>query len=615
MHNISQNSFILRALFFVLSFMLINLFLTDLWALKTKHIKRAQINYVLAFKADLPKKTIDLLKSQSELEQKLTKPPASLLGLTRRVKKDVLLFQKILKSHGYIDANVTYDIAEMNQPILVNIVIKPGSKYRLNNFQVFSELGPYEVSYKTHKLKKDDFFESANIKRAEDKIVLFALNHGYPFVEFRKHKLKFDKKNRTIDVDVYIQLNDLMRFGEVIIEGNAKTKNTYILNRLAWKEGDIFSQKLIDETRKNLIKSDIFDGITIKPLKDKAFNNIVPINIQAIENKRHYIGAGIDISSEEGIGGKIFWGHRNLFNKGENFKIGYERQRFKRGLDIHYKIPDVFLQNQYLVQSIELKKQHTDAYQSTERHYNIGLEHNFNRFYTKNNGLGISYEKVNDKKFRILSFPQRLLMDTTKNLLDPKRGNKLNITLKPDFVLDNKQSHFFTVDFEASQYFSLDKMSTHVIAMRAKIGSIISNSFNRIPKTRLFYAGGANSVRGYGYQMIGPLTNDINPKNRMPTGGRSSFEGAIEWRYRISESFGLVPFIDFGALSQHRFIKFKNLWSRTTYDSKLFMGAGLGGRYYIGDIGPIRADIAIPLNKRRKIDRFAQFYASFGQSF
>ncbi|MDP1975476.1 MAG: BamA/TamA family outer membrane protein, partial [Alphaproteobacteria bacterium] len=224
-------------------------------------------------------------------------------------------------------------------------------------------------------------------------------------------------------------------------------------------------------------------------------------------------------------------------------------------------------------------------------------------------------EKVNDKRFRILSFPQSLSIDTTKNLLDPKFGNRFNIILKPDFVMDKKQPHFFTVDFEASQYFSLDKISTHVLALRGKIGSIINNSFNSLPKTRLFYAGGAHSVRGYGYQMIGPLTNEINPKKRMPTGGRSLFEGAIEWRYRMTESFGLVPFMDFGVLSQNRFIKFKNLWSRTTYDSKLFTGVGLGGRYYLGDIGPVRVDIAVPLNKRRKIDRFAQFYASFGQSF
>ena len=615
MHNISQNSFILRVLFFALSIIAMNLSTFNLYASKIKHQKRIQNNYTLSFQTDAPKIIIDILKSQSELQEKLANAPASLLALTRRVKKDVSLFQKILKSYGYIDAKVTYDIQEMKQPISVIIKIKVGQKYRLEHFQVFSELGPYDVPHKTHNLKKDDFFEVSKIKRAEDKIVLFALNHGYPFVEFKKHQLKIDKENAKIDVDIYIKLNDFMRFGQVIIEGNAKTKNIYIFNRLGWKEGDIFSQKLIDNTRKNLIKSDIFDGVSIKPLKDKAINGIVPIHIQIVENKRHYVGAGIDISSEEGLGGKIFWGHRNLFNKGENFKIAYERQRFKRGLDVNYKIPDVFLQNQYLVQSIEIKKQRTDAYQSTERHYNIGLEHNFNKFYTKNNGIGLSYEKVNDKRFRILSFPQSLSIDTTKNLLDPKFGNRFNIILKPDFVMDKKQPHFFTVDFEASQYFSLDKISTHVLALRGKIGSIINNSFNSLPKTRLFYAGGAHSVRGYGYQMIGPLTNEINPKKRMPTGGRSLFEGAIEWRYRMTESFGLVPFMDFGVLSQNRFIKFKNLWSRTTYDSKLFTGVGLGGRYYLGDIGPVRVDIAVPLNKRRKIDRFAQFYASFGQSF
>lgn len=615
MHNISENSFILRALFFMLSLMLLNLSIIDLCDAKIKRQKKAQTNYVVSFETDLPKKIIDILKKQSELQQKMAKSPASLLALTRRIKKDVALFQKIVKSYGYIDVNVTYDVLEEKQPIVVRIKIKAGQKYKLNNFQIFFESGFYDVPYKMHQLKKDDYFESIKIKNAEEKIVLFALNHGYPFVEFKKHVLRFDKENNKVDVDIYIQLNDKMRFGETIIEGNTKTKNIYILNRLGWKEGDVFSQKLIDDTRKNLIKSDIFDGVSIKPLKDKAFNGIVPIHIQIIENKRHYLGAGFDVSTAEGMGGKIFWGHRNLFNKGENFKIGYERQHFKRGFDTIYKIPDVFLQNQYLVQSIAISKQHTDAYQSTERHYDVGLEHHFNKFYKKNNGLGLSYEKVNDQKFRILSLPQSFSIDTTKNLLDPKKGYRLTVKLQPDFVLNNARSHFFTVDFEASKYFSLDKMSTHVLALRGKIGSIISTSFDTFPKTRLFYVGGAHSVRGYGYQMIGPLTDDVNPKNRMPIGGRSLFEGSIEWRYRLTESFGIVPFIDVGALSQNKFIKFKNLGSKTIYDSKLFSGAGFGGRYYLGDIGPIRVDIAMPLNRRKKIDRMFQFYASFGQSF
>lgn len=629
MNNINQNSFILRALFFSLMMMMLILSVSDLVAQKKNYQKRQEVNYTLFFETDLPKKIINSLKNQSELEQQIKKPPNSYLALTRRVKKDISLFQKIVKSHGYLDAVISYEILEEKQPLKVILRIKAGQKYRLNEFQIFSELGPYEVPFKIHNLKKGDFFEASRIKKAEAKIVHFALKHGYPFVEFKKHQVKIDKEISKIDVDVYIRLHEAMHFGEVIIEGNTKTKNAYILNRLAWKEGDLFNQKLIEETRKNLIKSEIFDGVTIKPLKEKAINNIVPIHIQIVENKRHYIGAGFDISTSEGMGGKVFWGHRNLFNKGENFKIGYEREKIQRSFETVYKIPDVFLKNQYLVQSVVVKKQHNDAFASSERHYNIGLEHQFAKFYTKKNELGISHEKVNDQKFKIISLPQTLSIDTTTNVLDPKHGKRLRVTLQPNFVVDEKQHHFFIVDFEASQYFSLDKMSVHVLALRAKLGSIINSSYKWVPKTRLFFVGGAGSVRGYGYQMVGPLTTNIDPKKLMPLGGRSLFEGSVEWRYRISDSFGLVPFVDFGALSKKKFIKIKDLWSNVnkggkTYDSKLFSGIGLGGRYYLGGIGPIRADIATPLNRRKqinrfnkyqRIDRYFQFYVSFGQSF
>lgn len=624
MLNLRQKNLFLRIL---LCGLIVQLFLGTLFqanAARRHNSKNIKTRYQLVFETNLPKKMLDFVKEQSVLLQKIKTPPDSALALTRRVKRDVLAFQKVLKSYGYMDAQIEPVIEDASFPHKIRIKIREGIRYSLQEIQFFSEHGPYIPPAKISQMQKGNFFETSKIRKLEEKIIVYAQNNGYPFSEFKKHQLTYDKEKKIIHVNIYIHLNELMRFGIVTIDGNKRTKNNYILNRLSWKQGDLFSQELLDESRKNIIKSDIFDGITMKPLREEAKNGIVPIHIQLVENKRHFVGAGLDASSEEGFGGKLFWGHRNLFNKGENLKLQYERQRFKRGFEATYKMPDIFLQNQYLAQSLEVKKQNTDAYQSTERHYKIAFEHHFSKIYNKNNGMEFSFEKVDDKNFRIISFPQFFAIDSTRNLLDPKNGKRISLLLQPDFVFGKKNHPFFTVEFEASKYISLDKNSTHILALRTKLGTIISSSFDALPKTRLFYAGGANSVRGYGYQKIGPLSSDARPKDRGPLGGRSLWEGSMEWRYRFLDSFGIVPFVDFGALSQNKFIKFKNLLSKKNDtkkndakmdDSRLFWGAGIGGRYYLGDIGPVRADIALPLNRRKGIDRFMQFYASFGQSF
>ncbi len=78
----------------------------------------------------------------------------------------------------------------------------------------------------------------------------------------------------------------------------------------------------------------------------------------------------------------------------------------------------------------------------------------------------------------------------------------------------------------------------------------------------------------------------------MPIGGRSSLEFGTELRYRITPTIGLVPFFDAGNVYP------TNLPNRAS----LFYGAGLGLRYYTA-IGPIRLDLAFPIDKRGERQR------------
>jgi translocation and assembly module TamA len=107
-------------------------------------------------------------------------------------------------------------------------------------------------------------------------------------------------------------------------------------------------------------------------------------------------------------------------------------------------------------------------------------------------------------------------------------------------------------------------------------------------------------VRGYGYQMAGPLdaSND-------PTGGRSVLEANVEVRYRAFEDIGIVAFVDGGQAYDD---------PTPSFGDPLLWGAGLGLRYYT-PIGPVRLDVAVPLNRRDNVDDAFQIYVSLGQAF
>ena len=81
-------------------------------------------------------------------------------------------------------------------------------------------------------------------------------------------------------------------------------------------------------------------------------------------------------------------------------------------------------------------------------------------------------------------------------------------------------------------------------------------------------------------------------------------EGSVELRYRFLDDYGIVPFFDAGTVTEDTF---------PSFDEKLQYAAGLGLRYY-SPIGPIRADVAVPLNPREDDDPVA-FYISIGQAF
>ncbi|MBA2771476.1 MAG: BamA/TamA family outer membrane protein, partial [Sphingomonas sp.] len=112
-----------------------------------------------------------------------------------------------------------------------------------------------------------------------------------------------------------------------------------------------------------------------------------------------------------------------------------------------------------------------------------------------------------------------------------------------------------------------------------------------------FYAGGGGSVRGFGYQQLGPR----DPEGR-PLGGLSLVEGAAEVRYRFG-NYGIVGFVDAGQVYENSIPDF----------SGVRMGIGLGARYYT-NFGPLRIDVATPLGRKEGESRF-NLYISIGQAF
>ena len=135
--------------------------------------------------------------------------------------------------------------------------------------------------------------------------------------------------------------------------------------------------------------------------------------------------------------------------------------------------------------------------------------------------------------------------------------------------------------------------------MRASVGSIVGSSRSNVPRSKRFFAGGGGSIRGFGYQEAGPEDDSGDP-----IGGRSLFEASGEFRFKVTDSIGMVAFVDAGNVYETNY---------PDLSEDLYVGAGLGLRYYTG-FGPVRFDVGVPVTERGNADAF-QIYISLGQAF
>jgi translocation and assembly module TamA len=204
-----------------------------------------------------------------------------------------------------------------------------------------------------------------------------------------------------------------------------------------------------------------------------------------------------------------------------------------------------------------------------------------------------------ERKLGLLTGLARLSIDHSDNPLDPTHGWRFDGSVEPTLGTGDVTLVYAKVQAQVSTYLPLSTSGATVVAGRLKLGSILSADADPdLPASRRFYAGGGGSIRGYGYQAVGPRFPDDTPQ-----GGESLVESSVELRQKFGAHWGVVAFVDAGTVSAEKYPDFRNV----------SVGAGVGLRYDLG-FGPLRFDVGFPLNPRQGDNPF-QIYLSIGQSF
>ena len=154
----------------------------------------------------------------------------------------------------------------------------------------------------------------------------------------------------------------------------------------------------------------------------------------------------------------------------------------------------------------------------------------------------MSIQRTGTQHYELVGLPAYLKLDQTDNLLNPTHRLSRAAQRHAGAYLLRPAPDLCTNLISGSTYWALAPEQRAVLAGKLALGSLDGAPLSQLPADQRIYAGGGGSIRPYGYQLAGPLA----PGNK-PIGGRSSLVLNLEARIKITETIGIVPFVDAGS--------------------------------------------------------------------
>jgi translocation and assembly module TamA len=571
-------------------------------------------SYEVRFEGIGNPETLELIREVSQLEKLKDTPPPTLMGLKRRAQGDMLHVIQVFHTFARYHASADFSIEENGNLVLVKV--NPGPVYPLAIFRICYRQNGEEnenlphcpISLQDLSIQIGEPATPERILDAED-LLLDHLNlQGYAFAKILKRDVFADQENQNVIVLVDVETGPLTYFGRIKITGLERVHENFIFKKLKWDEGDLYQPSSIEKTQEALDLTGLFRSVNITQSEDPVNGDLLELELNFIEAKQRTIGYGINYNTQLGPGVSAEWEDRNVFGEGQKLSFRTDLWWDWQFGTATYLIPDYKRQNQNLIWQLNYEQGHRRAYSERAISLSAIIERRFNKELSFSYGAMykhlLSEHSERNGTFNLFKVPLQFKWSTVDNILDPTEGASFHLSCIPSWQFLSPQFAYSINTLTSTFYKPLTEDKNHVFAAKFMFGSIIGAGKHDIPPPERFYAGSQNTIRGYRYLTVSPLEwrQDHDYK---PIGGRSMFIYSLELRSRITKNFGLVGFWDIGNVYSNAFPDFKQ---------RLLQSTGLGIRYYT-PVGPLRLDIAVPLNRRKHIDNSVEIYFSIGQSF
>lgn len=585
------------------------------------------------------------------------------------------------QARGFRAVNIVPEVMSRDDgTVAVTFRIREGAPYRVGEIALTGDSLPPEVGLADAlPFGVGDPLSPLLLLETTDTLTLRLRNAGYAWAEV------FDGFRRaagsdTASVSYRVELGPRTVFGPVQVIGNEVLDSGVVLDRLPFREGQLYSERLIREAQRNLYELDIVArAVVARDTTRIESDSVMPITVEVEEGDLRLVGAGGGFNSAECLNSWGRWTSRNFFGGGRILRAqarvsnllasslqatpvcaqagtgDYGRTNWLARVDFNqpsfvsrhtslsiglfaerHSLKNIFVRD---ARGLELGLSRALGGNSFT---NLRFRPQLNRLDAAEVTLCATFLACTPDDIEVLSGTRWLApaalsinRDVTDELFNPTGGFRAIVDLEwADVVTGSDYSYVRTLA-DASLYREVDRHT--VLALRIRAGSINPGGFvgelsmadggasEIVPSEKRFYAGGANSVRGFAQSTLGPRSLSITVEELLerrgpareptclpaavrdltcdgaplagsdvyqvrPVGGLATFEASAELRFRLAGGlWGGAAFVDVGQVWPER-IEFDNL--------EVTPGVGLR---YNTLFGPIRLDVAYSFRDREPL--------------
>jgi translocation and assembly module TamA len=542
----------------------------------------------------------------------------------RRARDGADKASAVLRSEGYYAENVEAEVVEdgaNSQPV---VTVTPGPQFLVSGPQVLwaapePELAAKQAAVAAMDIDAGQPGRAADVLAAEGRVVAAIQTQGYADAAAQPREVIVDHADHTLRPTFNIDSGPKVLLGPVQMSAKGRTNPAWVAALAPWRVGEVYLPDRVAELERRLRETGVYDQVSValRPADQGLVDNARPILVTLADRAPRTIelGAGYSTSEGAGLDGRLLL--YNRLRRADTVTFTARLAQIEQKLDGEISLPQWRGPQQTLKMGGDIYNEDTDAYNETGVGARFDVTKRYGRavYQTSYRTLGASIDlaRVRDRTTEggetfgvardlvTLATLAALALDRSDDPLNPKRGWRVEGRTEPTVIFGETRTQFLKTQVQASAYLPLGPRADTVLAGRLKVGAIMGGTIPGVPASRRFFAGGGGSVRGYAYQAIGPRLDD-----NTPLGGVSLAEASFEVRQHVTQRWSGVVFIDVGGVGGSNRVGLPK-------SEDFSAGVGFGVRYDLG-FGPIRADIAFPLDKRDGDPGF-QLYLSIGQSF